>query len=185
MQQQIHFCTNSDGVRIAYATVGAGPALVSVPGWISHLELDWQIPEGRAGIEAQAQHFTVVRLDKRGTGLSDRNISDFSLEARVRDLETVVDHLKLRTFALVGISEGGPPSIAYAARPPRRVTAMVLYGTFARGWAIGGTPELLAAVKTVVKAEWGLGSKLLTDMFVGDDAAPGLAAIFTAYQRAG
>jgi pimeloyl-ACP methyl ester carboxylesterase len=155
MEQQIRFCTVSDGVRIAYATVGEGPALVSVPGWISHLELDWQNPHARRDIESEAEHFTVVRLDKRGTGLSDRNVSDYSLEARVRDLEELIEHLKLRKLALFGISEGGPSCITYAARNPKRVTAMVLYGTFARGRGLGGNPELLAAVETVVKTEWG------------------------------
>jgi class 3 adenylate cyclase/pimeloyl-ACP methyl ester carboxylesterase len=185
MEQEIRFCTTPEGVRIAYAVVGAGPPLVHVPGWISHLELDWQLPASREIWESYGRHFTVIRMDKRGTGLSDRDVGDYSLEARVRDLETLVDHLGLSRFALSGVSEGGPTCITYAARHPERVRRLVLYGTFARGADIGGDPALIEGVKAVVRAEWGMGSRLLTDMFVGEDANPVLAQVFTEYQRKG
>jgi len=185
MEQQIRFCKTSDGVRIAYATVGKGPPLVFVPGWISHLELDWQAPPMRRFWEAYASHFTLVRMDKRGTGLSDRNVGDYSLDARVRDIEAVVDYLKLRRFALFGMSEGGPTCIAYAVRHPRRVTRMVLYGAWARGEGIVGSADLRDGVMSVVKAEWGLGSKLLSDLFLGQDAPPAAAQFFATYQRMG
>src|SRR5512141_1950230 len=139
MEQEIRFCTTPDGVRIAYAVLGAGPAVIRVPPWISHLELQWQLPGYRQFIERLAQHFTVVTIDKRGNGLSDRGVSDFSPEARLSDLETVADHLKLRTFALHGYSEGGTTSMMYAAKHPRRVTRMVFTGTFARGDRLMGT----------------------------------------------
>ena len=185
MGQEIRFCTTPDGVRIAYAVVGEGPPLVHVPGWISHLELDWQFPASREIWESYGRHFTVIRMDKRGTGLSDRNVGDYSLEARVRDLEALVDHLELPKFALSGISEGGPTCVSYAARHPERVSRMVIYGTFAKGGVLAGGPDLAAGVKAVVKAEWGMGSRLLSDLFVGEDADPALAQIFTEYQRQG
>jgi class 3 adenylate cyclase len=185
MEQEIRFCTTFDGVRIAYATVGEGPPLVFVPGWISHLEVDWQFPQTRRLWEAYAEHFTFVRLDKRGTGLSDRNVGDYSLDARVRDLEAVVDHLRLKRFALFGISEGGPTSIEYVVRHPRRVTRMLLYGTFARGNGLSGSADLREAVRSVVRAEWGLGSTLMSDLFLGQDASPASTQFFSAYQRMG
>ena len=185
MEQEIHFCTTPEGVRIAYAVVGDGPPLVHVPGWISHLELDWSTPQGREIWQSYARHFTVIRMDKRGTGLSDRNVGDYSLDARVRDLEALVDHLELREFALSGVSEGGPTCVSYAANHPERVSRMVLYGTFAKGAGIGGGAELIAGVKAVVKAEWGVGSRLLSDLFLGEDASPELAQFFTWYQREG
>jgi class 3 adenylate cyclase/pimeloyl-ACP methyl ester carboxylesterase len=185
MEQEIRFCTTPDGVRIAYAVVGEGPPLVHVPGWISHLELDWLLPASREIWESYARHFTVIRIDKRGTGLSDRNVGDYSLEARVRDLEALVDQLDLGEFALSGVSEGGPTCISYAANHPERVTRMVIYGTFAKGGVLAGGPDLAAGVKAVVKAEWGMGSRLLSDLFVGEDADPVLAQIFTEYQRQG
>lgn len=156
MEQAIHFCTTPDGVRIAYAVIGSGPAVVRVPPWVTHLELQWELPPYRAALERLAQHFTVVTIEKRGNGLSDRNVTDFSPEARLSDLETVVDDLKLRTFALDGYSEGGPTCIAYAARHPKRVTRMVLTGTCARGDGLMGTPELRSATMALVAAEWGI-----------------------------
>jgi class 3 adenylate cyclase len=185
MEQEIRFCTTPDGVRIAYAVVGQGPPLVHVPGWISHLELDWQLPVTRAGWEEYAKTFRVIRLDKRGTGLSDRNVGDYSLESRVRDLEALIDHLGLDEFALSGISEGGPTCISYAAKHPDRVTRLALYGTFARGELMAGNVELAAGVLAVVKAEWGMGSRLLADLFVGEGAEPALVQVFTEYQREG
>ena len=185
MEQEIRLCTTSDGVRIAYSAIGEGPPVVWVPGWVSHLELDWEIPPIRTRWEAYAEQFTLIRLDKRGTGLSDRKVHDYSLEARVRDLEAVVDHLKLRRFALVGYSEGGPICMAYAAAYPRRVSRLVLIGTFARGDEVGGSQELRDGLLAIVKAEWGLGSKVMSDLFLGDSASPASQQVLTEYQRRG
>jgi class 3 adenylate cyclase len=181
MDQQIRFCTTSDGVRIAYATVGEGPPLVMVRGWISHLELDWENPATRSAYEALAEHVLVVRYDKRGTGLSDRDVTDFSLDARLRDLEAVVEALKLRRFALQGYSEGGPVAIAYAARYARRVSQLILYGTYARGAALG-KKETREALLGLVQAEWGLGSETIANIFV-PGASPEERAGFVTYQR--
>src|SRR3989304_5560399 len=115
MEQDIRFCTTSDGVRIAYATVGEGPPIVRVLGWCTHLEFDFKLPEWDSSIWGLlAGSHLFVRYDGRGFGLSDREVRDFSLNAKVRDLEAVVDTLKLRRFALLGTSEGGPTAIAYA-----------------------------------------------------------------------
>jgi class 3 adenylate cyclase len=165
MEQQIRFCTTSDGVRIAYATSGSGEPLVVVPGWVSHLELDWDEGYRRVLLEPVAEHFTVIRYDKRGTGLSDRNVNDFSTEARLRDLEAVVDHLKLDSFALQGISEGGPIAIEYAVRHPERVRALILSSTFAKGERLG-RKETRDALVALVRAEWGLGTQTLSSLFM-------------------
>jgi class 3 adenylate cyclase len=181
MDQQIRFCTTSDGVRIAYATLGDGPPLVFVRGWVSHLELDWENEGTRQTYDAYAERFQVVRYDKRGTGLSDRDVEDFSVAARLRDLEAVVDHLKLDRFALIGYSEGGPIAIAYAAAHPERVSHLILNGTYARGKALG-KPDVQQALHGLVKAQWGLGSETLSNMFM-----PGASKEehdwFTRYQR--
>ncbi len=181
MEQQIRFCTTSDGVRIAYATLGEGSPLVFVRGWVSHLELDWEFAGSRQLYEGYAEEFRVVRYDKRGTGLSDRDVEDFSAAARLRDLEKVVDHLKLDRFALCAYSEGGPIAIAYAAAHSDRVSHLILNGTYARGKALG-KPEVQQALHGLVKAQWGLGSETLTNMFM-----PGASKEehdwLTAYQR--
>jgi len=133
MQQQIRFCKTTDGARLAYASVGSGPPLVKAANWLSHIEYDWRTPIWRPLFERLAQHRRFVRYDERGCGLSDRDVEDFSLEAWVRDLETVVDAAGLKRFSLLGISQGGPIAIAYAVRHPERVSQLVLYGTYASG----------------------------------------------------
>ena len=128
--------------------------------------MTWENAQFRSGYEELAQHFLVVRYDKRGTGLSDRSVSDFSIDTRLLDLEAVVDHLKLRKIALWGLSEGGPVAIAYAARHPRRVSRLVLYGTFARMNPTPERQETIDALAALVRAEWGLGSRTLSELFM-------------------
>jgi len=133
LDQAIRFCTSSDGARLAYATTGSGPPLVKAANWLSHLEFDNQSPVWRHWIQELSRDHTLVRYDERGCGLSDWTVDEFSLEAWVRDLEAVVDALELERFPLLGISQGGPIAIAYAARHPERVSQLILYGSYARG----------------------------------------------------
>lgn len=132
-RQKMRFCTSSDGVRLAYATVGSGPPLMKAANWLSHLEFDWGSPIWRHWIEALSRHRTYVRYDTRGCGLSDRDPPEISFEAWVRDLEAVVEASQLDRFPLLGISQGGAIALAYAIRHPERVSHLVLYGAFARG----------------------------------------------------
>jgi class 3 adenylate cyclase/pimeloyl-ACP methyl ester carboxylesterase len=133
VHQKIGYCTTSDGVRIAYGTVGNGPPVVIVLGWATHLTLGGMSPTYNSNfLESAGAHHMIVQYDGRGCGLSERGLHDYSLEPRVRDLEAVVDALKLKRFALQGISAGGAATIAYAARHPERVTRVILYDTYAR-----------------------------------------------------
>ena len=116
-----------------YATVGDGPPLVKAPNWLSHLEYDWRSPVWRHWWEELARDHRLIRFDQRGIGLSDWNVEDMSFDARVSDLETVVDALDLETFALLGISQGGAAAVEYSVRHPERVTHLVIYGGFALG----------------------------------------------------
>ncbi len=137
MEQQIRFCTASDGVRIAYATLGEGPPLVYACGWPQHLELEWEIAFSRGFLKALAEGFTLIRYDMRGGGLSDREVSDLSLESLTRDLEAVVDHLNLDRFPLLSLGIlAGPIAIRYAAEHPERVSQMILCSAFLRGGKI-------------------------------------------------
>jgi pimeloyl-ACP methyl ester carboxylesterase/DNA-binding CsgD family transcriptional regulator len=133
MRQTIRFCASRDGVRIAFATAGHGPPIVRVNNWFTHLEIDWESPVWRHWIEAFARQRTLVRYDPRGSGLSDRNVTDFSLDAWVADLEAVVDAVGLRRFPLFGLCQGGSVAIAYAARHPERVSRLVLYSAYPHG----------------------------------------------------
>lgn len=132
-RQDVRFCTASDGVRLAYAIHGRGPPLVRTATWLTHLEFDWQSPVWRHWLDGLGATHTVYRYDERGCGLSDREVEDVSLEARVADLEAMVDAAGLERFSLLGMSQGGPVAITYASRHPERVERMVLFATYARG----------------------------------------------------
>lgn len=132
-EQRIRFCTASDGVRIAYATSGAGPVLVKPANWLTHVEHDWDSPVWRHWLRELSREHTLVRYDERGCGLSDHDVPDLSFDAWVRDLETVVDALGLERFPLLALSQGCAVAIAYAARHPERVSRLVLYGGYAQG----------------------------------------------------
>jgi pimeloyl-ACP methyl ester carboxylesterase len=170
LEQKIRFCVAEDGLRLAYSIAGQGSALVMPAPMVSHQELVWQAPGYRRFWERLANHHTLVCYDRPGTGLSDRNRAEFSLDSELRDLEIVVDHLKLKRFALLGHGFGGPVAIAYAAKYPRRISHLILYGTYARGAAIT-TEEVKGSVISLVQAHWGVGSKAIADILVPSDAA--------------
>jgi pimeloyl-ACP methyl ester carboxylesterase/DNA-binding winged helix-turn-helix (wHTH) protein len=133
--QQIGFCTAPDGVRIAYATVGTGKGspLVKAANWLTNLRHDWTSVVWRHWLRDLSTQRPLVLYDERGCGMSDWDVDDVSFDARVRDLETVVDALALERFPLLGISQGGAVAAAYAARHRDRVTHLVLYGAFPLG----------------------------------------------------
>jgi len=133
LSQTIRFCTSRDGVRLAYGIVGQGPVLVKAANWLSHLEYDWNSPVWRHWLTGLAEHHTLIRYDERGCGLSDWNVQEFSLDAWVVDLETVVDAMELERFPLLGISQGASIAVAYAVRHPERVSHLILYGGYLRG----------------------------------------------------
>ena len=134
MEQQIRFCTSSDGVTIAYATVGDGPPIVYANGWPTHLELEWEAPSSRSFLESLAQGCTLIRYDMRGTGLSASEVTDFSLAALTRDLEAIIGHLKMDNVDLVSLGGlAGPIAMTYAAANQQRVARLVLSSAFIRG----------------------------------------------------
>jgi pimeloyl-ACP methyl ester carboxylesterase/DNA-binding CsgD family transcriptional regulator len=141
MKQQIQFCQTHDGLRIALAKAGEGPPIVRTANWFTHLELDWESAIWRHWFEALADGRTLVRYDPRGSGLSDRNVDDLSLETWIRDLEAVVDTVGLRRFPLIGLCQGGAVAVAFAARHPERVSRLVLYDSYLSGAYIEGVDQ--------------------------------------------
>lgn len=133
VEQRLGFATTSDGVRIAYATTGEGPPLVFVLGWATHLERGLTSPvyDRSEFIRSNSERRMLVRYDGRGFGLSDRDVDEFTLEARLRDLEAVVEDLGLERFSIYAVSAGGPVGIAYTVAHPERVEALILAGTMA------------------------------------------------------
>jgi len=169
MNPQIRFCKSSDGTRLAWAVTGEGPPLIKAPHWLTHLEYEWRSPIWRPWIEALSRRNTLVRMDVRGCGLSDWDVSELSLEAYVRDLEAVVDASGFERFALLGHSQGAAFSVEYAARHPERVSHLVLLGGYARGWMKRDLPperieELNAAIK-LIEVGWGRDDPSYRQMF--------------------
>ncbi len=143
MKQHVGFCTSADGVRIALARSGAGPPLVRVANWFTHLDLDRQSAVWRHWFEFLSDGRTLIRYDPRGSGLSDRNVDDFSLDRWIDDLDAVVERAGLTRFALIGLCQGGAVAAAYAARYPDRVSRLVLYDSYPFGAYAEGVPDRL------------------------------------------
>lgn len=169
MEQRIRFCTAKDGVRLAYAVSGKGPALVRAPHWLTHLEHDWKSPVWRPWLEALSSRHTLVRFDPRGCGLSDREPEDMSFESWVSDLETVADAAGFGRFALLGASQGAPIGLAYAVRHPERVTKLVLTGSYVRGRLVrASTPRDEEEAETFVhlaRVGWGTENPAFRQVF--------------------
>jgi pimeloyl-ACP methyl ester carboxylesterase/DNA-binding CsgD family transcriptional regulator len=164
----IRFLTFGDR-RVAYAVTGGGPPLVAPAWWVSHLELDWATDTFRELWETVADGYSLVRYDRLGVGMSDRDVrgDDLTLDGEVALLRAVLDELGLEKPALVGGSSGGVAAIAFAARFPERVSRLLLYGAYADGPSIT-SQKVRESVVATVRSHWGLGSRLLADIFLGD-----------------
>ena len=151
---QVGFCRSSDGVRIAYAIHGNGPPLVVNSCWLSHLQHDWESPVWRHFLDELGQLATVIRYDERGFGLSDWDAEDFTLEARVADLEAVVEAAGLDRFALLGMAQGGPVAITYTHRHPARVSRLILWGTYCVGARDAENLEMQDTFSQMIRVGW-------------------------------
>jgi class 3 adenylate cyclase len=160
----------SGDVSIAYQVTGDGPLdLVPVPGFVSHLEFDWEEPRHAAFLERLGSFARLIRLDKRGTGLSDRHDGVADLETRMSDVRAVMNAVGSERAAVFGYFEGGPMSMLFAATHPERTSALVLFGTYASFWIEGLREQQLAGMVEDVVERWGDGTTL--DRFApeGDD----------------
>lgn len=157
-RQRVAFCRSADGTRIAYATSGDGVPLVKAGNWLTHLEHDWTSPVWRPMLDRLDASFRLVRYDQRGNGLSDWDVSDFSLERFVEDLEAVVDGAGLGRFPLYATSQGVPIAIGYAARHPDRVSRLILQGGYEKGRLVRmaeSEREQGEAILTLIRHGWG------------------------------
>jgi len=184
-EREIRYCTTGDGVSIAYSVEGdrQETPLVWIPGWVSHLEIDGQTRDA-LGLTEILRPVRFITFDKRGSGLSSRNVTAFSLDAHLTDAAAVVSDLGLDQFALAGYSEGGPVAIAFAAQYPERVTRLTIVGSFADGSRLMGSAEMNQAVLAAVRAEWGIGSQFMADLFLAEDSYAPVASV-ASYQRLG
>ncbi len=152
--QEVRFCRSADGTRIAYAVHGAGPPLLLNTCWLSHLEFDWESPVWRRFLLDLGEFATVVRYDERGFGMSDWDVDGFELDARVADLEAVLDSAGIERCAMLGMSQGGPVAIAFAARRRDRVSRLILYGTYAAIHHDAEADELEQTLQQLIKVGW-------------------------------
>lgn len=178
LHQEVHFCTSSDGVRIAYAEVGKGIPLLRTGHWLTHLEYDWESPVWSPFLQGIAAGRRLIRYDARGNGLSDWEVAEISFEAFVRDIESVVEATGLDKFDLLGVSQGAAISVAYAVRHPERVRHLVLYGGFARGRRMRGSQQEIAysdAIATLMRQGWGQENPAFRQMFTSQFIPGGTA----------
>jgi class 3 adenylate cyclase/pimeloyl-ACP methyl ester carboxylesterase len=179
----------SGDTYIAYQVMGEGPFdLVFVPGFISHVEMQMELPAYASFFGRLASFCRVIRFDKRGTGLSDRLSAIPTLEERMDDVRAVMEAVGSARAALLGFSQGGPMSILFAATYPERTTALVLYGSYARGaWAPDcpwqSTDEQFEAAINSMEPSWGQGKSV--DYFCPSMANDGEFRKFTGrFERA-
>ncbi|MGL5166389.1 MAG: alpha/beta fold hydrolase [Afipia sp.] len=170
LKQDIRYCKAADGVRLAFARVGDGPPLLRTAHWLGHLEYDWELPIFRHLLLQLASHFSLVRYDARGNGLSDWDVGNLTLDTWVNDMECVADAAGLERFPILALSQGCAVAVAFAARHPERVSHLILYGGFAVG--VYKSPSVSAearerfdAMKTLMKLGWGANAPTFRQLF--------------------
>jgi class 3 adenylate cyclase/alpha-beta hydrolase superfamily lysophospholipase len=181
---QVRYTKSADGVHIAYWTLGDGPPIVYLPATpFSHVQLEWDMPECRRWYERLvAAGHTLVRYDARGTGLSDRDVDDFTLEAYVRDLDTVIGALGLEKVALFATADMGCPAIAWASANPERVSQLILWCSWANRASVSGTPQT-KSLRALVEHDWVTYTETAARVIMGWSNAPGEASRFAEFYR--
>ena len=179
MEPRIQYAKTEDGVNIAYSVSGEGSPFVFLTVWpFCHLEASWTLPTWRHSDEQLAAHVMLVRIDGRGAGLSQRDVDDLSLEARVLDLEAVVDRLGFESFDLCAYGTQGPVAVEYAARHPERVDHLILTESFARAADALATPSLQGLV-AMANSDWDTFTEAVSSVifgWAGGDEARKMAA---------
>jgi pimeloyl-ACP methyl ester carboxylesterase len=160
MTAETRYVTSGE-VFVAYQTSGQeAPDLLLTPGFVSHLEHAWETPNGARFFNGLGAFSRLIRFDKRGTGLSDRGVGIPHLDERIDDMRAVLDAAGSKRAWLMGVSEGGPMSILFAATYPDRVAGLILFGTYARAVGASVTQDDLAASERGVRENWGTGKSL-------------------------
>ncbi|HEX6324578.1 MAG TPA: alpha/beta fold hydrolase [Vicinamibacterales bacterium] len=166
---RVRYLKTSDGLQLAWADAGSGPAVIKAANWLTHLEYDVESPVWRHWIRFFADHFRFVRYDERGCGMTDWNAGDLSLPRRMGDLEAVIDAAGLaEPFTLLGMSQGASLCIEYAVRHPERVSRLILYGAYAQGWARRGDAALVQEYESMIgliRTGWGRDNPVFRQVF--------------------
>ena len=150
MEPRIQYAKTSDGVSIAYCTLGegGGDPIVEMPGLpFSVSQLEWQTADTLRWQQLLASGRKLVRYDCRGFGLSEREVDDFTVGTMIGDLEAVVDHLGLKRFVLFAPVHAGPAAIAYTTLQPANISHLILWNAYARGWEFWQSAQAQAFIQ--------------------------------------
>ena len=175
------YATTDDGIHIAFTTAGDGEPLFWLPHYlVSHVEMEWEFPQGYT-YRSLSHRLRVIRFDSRGLGLSERNVDDVSLEARMRDIDAVARKLGLDRFALAGIQGGGNLAATYAACHPERVTKIV-FQNWAPNFQTDSDPARMEALRVMIERDWDMFTENIGGVSFGyrSQLAPGYGRLVRA-----
>jgi DNA-binding CsgD family transcriptional regulator/pimeloyl-ACP methyl ester carboxylesterase len=163
----MEFATTSDGVRVAWSAVGSGPVLVHMPGVpLSNLEAEWRIPVLQRAYGRLGERVRLIQYDGRGTGRSQREVDDVSLDADLRDLDAVLAAAGAREVVLFGFYHSAMSAVAWAARHPDRVRGLALFGGALRGWDLMSGPGTQALL-SLIDRDWDTFVESVTHAWLG------------------
>jgi pimeloyl-ACP methyl ester carboxylesterase/DNA-binding CsgD family transcriptional regulator len=169
LRQHVRYVKASDGTRLAWAESGSGPVLVKAANWLTHLEYEWESPVWKHWIQFFSERFRFVRYDERGCGMSEWRAGALSLDQWTSDLEAIVDAARpSEPVTLLGISQGAASCIHYAIRHPDRVARMILYGGYAHGGLLRGSPDWKVAFQAMIdlaRVAWGKDNPTFRQLF--------------------
>ncbi len=168
LDQEISFVTAKDGVRVAVAKIGEGPVILRAAHWLSHVSLDHESPVFNHWFRLLSSKNQFVRYDLRGSGLSDRTVEDMSFDAFLSDLEAVADTIE-EPFTLLGLSQGGALSIAYALKHPEKVKQLILFGAYGQGALARATTDeermMVDTLLNLIHLGWGRENPAFNQIF--------------------
>jgi pimeloyl-ACP methyl ester carboxylesterase/DNA-binding CsgD family transcriptional regulator len=169
LRQHVRYVNASDGTRLAWAEAGTGPVIVKAANWLTHLEYEWESPVWKHWLRFFSAQGRFVRYDERGCGMSEWQPGPITIDQWIDDLASVIDAVRPDApVTLLGISQGAPACIGYAIRHPERVARMILYGGYARGGALRGTPAAQVAFQAMVdlaRVAWGRDNPTFRQVF--------------------
>lgn len=189
LTQRVRYCTSSDGVHLAYATIGEGPPVLKAPNWLNHIEFEWQNPMWAGFLAEFARQCSLTRFDQRGNGLSDWDVDEISEDRIIDDMLAVADTAGLSKFALFGISQGAAFAMRFAATYPERVKCLILPGGYVRGRLKRDDPEADRFYETgydMIRSGWGSPNAIYRHFFTSTyvpDATAEEAESFDELQR--
>ena len=167
MEPDIRFATAADGVSIAWTSIGSGPTLIHLPGVpFSNIEGEWRVPVLRRTFLTLGEQIRFIQYDGRGTGRSQRDVTDLSLDAYLGDIDAVIEAAAVESVVLLGFYASAPHAIAWAARHPDRVRGVILFGGATSHWqTMQGAG--IEALLSLIERDWNTFVESVTHAWLG------------------